>query len=316
MPRQIHWRELTVGIIAAAAIAALIVVVLLFARVGALHGKKVTLYVVTSGASGVLPGTEVWLAGGKEGVVTKVAFRPPSTDTSERILITTQFREKAMPSVRKDSYAQIRPGGSIIGAIIINISAGTVGSPPLHDGDTVHTRPKPVIMDLPKDVSTIGPEFAALGAATKKLADMISRPVGTVGNYRTDGLADLPDVRAGATSLTARATRGNGTIAQAMRGDLRARASHAMAAADSIRTLVSSDKGSLGRFRRDTTLVTKAGHVMSQLDSLLTMLSNPVGTIAAAHPDSALVRQLEREHILMAALIKDIKSNPLRYIRF
>lgn len=316
MPRQLHWRELTVGIIAAAAIAALVVVVLLFARVGALHGKKVTLYVVTSAASGVLPGTEVWLAGGKEGLVTKVSFRSPTTDTSERILITTQFREKALPGVRRDSYAQIRPGAGIIGAIVINISAGTVGSPVLHEGDTVRARKKPVILDIPKEVSTLGPEFAALGAATKKLSDMISRPVGTVGNYRADGLPDLPDVGAGASSLSARATRGNGTIARAMRGDLRARASHAMAAADSIRTLVSSDKGSLGRFRRDTTLVTKAGHVMSQLDSLLTMLSSPMGTIAAAHPDSALVRQLEREHILMAALIKDIKSRPLRYIRF
>lgn len=316
MPRQLHWRELTVGIISAAAIAALIVVVLLFARVGALHGKKVTLYVVTSGASGVLPGTEVWLAGGKEGLVTNVSFRSPSTDTSERILITTQFRERAMPSVRRDSYAQIRPGGSIIGAIVINISAGTSGSAPLHDGDTVRTRPKPVVLDLTQDVSAIGPEFARLGAATKTLADMISRPTGTFGKYRADGLPDLPDIGAGVSSLNSRATRGNGTIARAMRGDLRARASHAMAAADSIRTLVSSDKGSLGRFRRDTTLVTKAGRVMSQLDSLRAMLTNPVGTIAAAHPDSALVRQLDREHVLMAALIKDIKSHPLRYIRF
>jgi hypothetical protein len=45
--RQLHWKELTPGIIAATIIVVLTVIVLLFARVGALHGKKVTLYVAT-----------------------------------------------------------------------------------------------------------------------------------------------------------------------------------------------------------------------------------------------------------------------------
>jgi hypothetical protein len=65
MPRQHHWRELTGGMIAAAVIAALTIAVLMFARVGGLHGKKVTLYVVTREAPGVLAGTDVWLAGKK-----------------------------------------------------------------------------------------------------------------------------------------------------------------------------------------------------------------------------------------------------------
>src|SRR5881275_1789276 len=115
MPHQLHWRELTGGIIAAAAIALLILVVLVFARVGALHGKKVTLYVVTDEAPGVLAGTEVWLAGEKEGVVKDVTFRPVTVDTLERILIITEVLEEALPSVRRDSYAQIRPGGRMIG---------------------------------------------------------------------------------------------------------------------------------------------------------------------------------------------------------
>ena len=101
-----------------------------------------------------------------------------------------------------------------------------------------------------------------------------------------------------------------------MRGDLRARASHAMAAADSIRTLVSSDKGSLGRFRRDTTLVPNANHVLAELDTLRALLSNPVGAIGAAHSDSALTRQLVRTHALLASLVRDAKKNPSRYITF
>lgn len=316
MPRQLHWRQLRGGIVAATVIAALIIAVLLFARVGGLHGKKVTLYVVTAEAPGILSGTEVWLAGEKEGVVKDVSFRPATVPELERILIRTEFLREALPSVRRDSYAQIKPGGSLIGTLVVSISPGTLAARPLHDGDTVYARPRARAADLSEDVGTIGSQFAALGAATKDLADKIGRPVGTVGNYRATGLPDLPDVSAGMSSLSARATGGNGTIARAARGNLRARASHAMAAADSIRTLMSSNKGSLGRFRRDTTLVTNANHVLAEVDTLRGLLSNPVGAIAAAHADSALTRQLDRTHVLLASLIKDVKSNPLRYIRF
>jgi ABC-type transporter Mla subunit MlaD len=316
MARQLHWRELRSGIIAVTVVAAVIVSVLLFARVGALHGKKVTLYVVTAEAPGLLAGTEVWVGGQKEGIVTNVSFRPATVPASERILITTQFLSEALSSVRRDSYAQIKPGGSMIGSLVVAISMGTAAAPPLRDGDTIRARPNAMVGNLTEDVSSIGPVVAELGAATKELADKIGRPVGTVGNYRTSGLPDLAEVGSGMSSLSARATGGKGIVAGSMRGDLRARASHAMAAADSIRTLMASNKGSLGRFRRDTTLVTNANHVLAEVDTLRALLSNPVGSIAAAHPDSALTRQLARTHVLLAALIKDAKSNPLRYIRF
>jgi ABC-type transporter Mla subunit MlaD len=316
MPRQLHWRELTGGIIAAAVIAAVTLAVLLFARVGGLHGKKITLYVVTAEAPGILAGTEVWVAGQKEGVVKDVTFQPPTAPESERVVIATEFLTEAMASVRRDSYAQIKPGGSLIGTLVVAISPGTATAPPLGDGDTVYARHRAAVANLSEDIGSVGPQFAALGAATKELADKINRPVGTIGNYRASGLADLPDVRAGMSSLSARATSGNGTIVRAMQGDIRSRASHAMAAADSIRTLMASNRGSLGRFRRDTTLVPNATHVLAEVDTLRALLADPLGSIAAAHSDSTLTLQLARTHTLLALLIKDAKSHPLRYIRF
>jgi hypothetical protein len=303
-------------LIAAAAIATVTVAVLLFARVGGLHGKKVTLYVATDEASGVLSGTEVWLAGEKEGLVKDIKFRPATVPESQRLLITTEFLSEALPNVRRDSYAQIRPGGSLIGAPVVYISPGTAGAPPLHEGDTIYARPPTETADLGKEVDSIGPAFAALGSVTGQLSDKIARPVGTIGNLRAEGLPDLADVSTGMSSLSARATQGNGTIDRTMRGNLQARAAHAMAAADSIRTLMSSNKGDLGRFRRDTTLVTKANRVLAEVDALRSLLSDPVGTIAAAHSDSALKRQLDHSHVLLASLIKDVKSHPMRYIRF
>jgi hypothetical protein len=316
VPQQLHWRDLTGGIIAAAVLILVTLAVLLFARVGALHGKKVTLYVATDDASGVLAGTEVWLSGEKEGLVTDVTFQSASVDTMERVLITTEVLSKALPSVRRDSYAQIRPGANFIGVPVIYISPGTVGSRQLHEGDTIHSRAKPAIVDIAEGVSSIRPEVAALGAAGKELAAKLNRPLGTIGNARAYGFEDFADVSAGVSSLNARATRGRGTIAMAMRGGLTARASRTMAAADSIHKLVGSSRGSLGRFRRDTTLVTRAQHVLASLDTLRSLALSPVGTLAAIHSDSVLAHQLDREHVLLAELIKDMKANPLRYIRF
>lgn len=316
MPRQLHWRELTAGIIAAAAIAVLTIVTLVFARVGGLHGKKVTLYVVTDEATGILSGTEVWLAGKKAGLVKEVSFRPPSTDKTERLVIRTEFLEDALPSVRRDSYAQIRPAGSLIGKPIVYIAAGSATSPPLHDGDTVHTRRKARIANLAADVGTIEPEVSALASGVAELNAKLKSPVGTIGNARTRGIPRMSEVSARMSRIAAKASQGNGTIGLATRTNLMARASHAMAAADSIRLLMSSNKGSLGRFRRDTTLVTKAKGVLAELDTLRALASNPVGSIAAAHSDSSLTRELNRTHALLASLIRDIKSHPLRYINF
>ena len=316
MPHQLHWRELTGGIIAVVTIVMLTIIILVYARVGALHGKEVTLYVVTDEAPGVLAGTEVWLAGEHEGLVKDVSFRPPTVDNTERVLITTEMLKEALPSVRRDSYAQIRPGGNLIGTPVVFISPGTTGSPGLRDGDTIRARPKAALGDLGEEIGSIAPEFKSLGAATAELAHKIDRPVGTLGNAKAYGFEDFPDVKAGLNSLNARATAGNGSLANLSRTNLFARASRTMAAADSIRTLTSSKRGSFGRFRRDTTLVTKAKHVLAEIDTLRALVKSPVGTIAAVHSDSVLARQLDRQHILLRELINDIKNNPMRYIRF
>jgi phospholipid/cholesterol/gamma-HCH transport system substrate-binding protein len=313
MPRQLHWRELVPGIIAAAAIAAVVIVTLVFARVGQIHGKKVTLYVVAEDAEGILPGTEVWLAGQKQGLVTDVAFRPPSTDTLERLLITTELLEEVLHLVRRDSYASLKPGGSVIGTLVVSISPGSASSPPLHEGDTLRVRKKGLLTNLATNVGTIEPAFSALASEVNTLTTKMASPVGTVGNVRVHGMPRMPEVSARMSRLAARAG-GNGTIGLAMRGNLTGRSSRAMAAADSIRTLMSSNRTTLGRFRRDSTLVTKAGHVLAELDTLRALVSGPIGGAAAA--DSTLARELSRTRVLLAALIKDIKSKPGRYINF
>jgi hypothetical protein len=316
MARQVDWRDLRTGIIAAIVLGLVVTATLLFARVGGLHGKKVTLYVVTDDATGVLAGTEVWLAGQKTGVVSDVRFRPPTSDTLERLILKLEFLRKALPNVRRDSYAQVRPGGSLIGTPIVYVSAGSIGAPQLQDGDTLHARGNPVIADVTAQVGQIRPAVAALASDVKLLNERISQPSGTVGAFRANGFPALPEFGSRLTRLTNKISNGGGTVALATRRNLMARASRVMSQSDSIRALLGSDKGNLGRFRRDSTLMKKVGGVMAELDTLRALAADPMGSIGGAHPDSGLVRELARSRVLLDSLMTDVKKHPTRYIRF
>jgi hypothetical protein len=315
MAREHTWSELRLGVISAAAIVAIVILTLLFARVGGVHGKKVTLYVVTDDATGILSGTEVWLAGRKTGLVKKIEFRPPSVDTTQRLLIKLETLEKELPNIRRDSWAQIRAGGSLVSTPVVYISAGSARFPQLHDGDTLHTRESSKIGDLASDITDVMPKIKGLTSEMGLLNAKISQPTGTVGNFRTHGIPALPAFGGTMSRLSAKAG-GNGTIGLAMRRNLMGRASRVMAQTDSIRALMASDKSSYGRFKKDTTLMTKAKGVMAEMDTLRGLMSDPVGTIAAAHPDSTLTRELARNRALLDSLMKDVKKHPLRYISF
>jgi len=89
-----------------------------------------------------------------------------------------------------------------------------------------------------------------------------------------------------------------------------------MAGADSIMALASSNRGNVGRFRKDSTLVPKIQGIIAQLDSLKAMASNPIGTIGKAHSDSTLIKAMNQSRASLDSLMKDIKSHPLRYIAF
>src|SRR4051812_4629257 len=63
MPRRATWKDLFIGLLAAGVIAGAALAILIFGRVGRLHGKTVTVYATTDAARGLIPGSEVWLDG-------------------------------------------------------------------------------------------------------------------------------------------------------------------------------------------------------------------------------------------------------------
>lgn len=308
MPRQLRWSDLRGGIIAAAAVVAVVLATLFFARVGALHGKKVTLYVLADDATGVIKGTPVWLAGKHSGTVKAISFRTPGVDTVGRILVTTEFLLSDLPHVRRDSWAQVQAGGKLLGTPVIYIAAGSAAFPALREGDTIRTRPKPKALDVAAQAKGAMPAFRELMTEVSALNTQLSRPTGTIGAYRAEGMPALGDAGTRMSRIAGKMTGGDGTIGLAMRGDLMARASRVMAAADSLMAFASSGEGSVGRFRRDSTLMTTAKGITAELDSL--RAQSKFGS------DSSLTLALARRRALTDSLIGDVKKNPTKYIQF
>ena len=101
-----------------------------------------------------------------------------------------------------------------------------------------------------------------------------------------------------------------------MNGDLAARAQRVMARADSVRTLVGSPNTSLGRLRRDSTLVAEVNDIRGELTEVRAALAESRGTAGRVLHDSAAFSALGEVHREMTLLVEDLKKHPLRYSPF
>jgi phospholipid/cholesterol/gamma-HCH transport system substrate-binding protein len=316
MASKVSWSDLKIGITAIIALVALAVSILVFARVGALHGDTKTIYVTTANANGVLSGTEVWLAGQKVGLVKGIHFRPVTTDTLQRLVIETQVLSDRMELLRRDSYADIRPGGNLIGSVVVYLSAGTTNGRPLKDQDTLATRLSNAMTGTAKQVDTLGSRLNDLADSTRKMLARFSDPSGSIGAFRAHGINQVASASAIASSIKARATTGSGSLALAYRGDIPARIGRIFAAKDSIMLMLSSGNGNVGRFRRDSTLPRQIASVRSSLDSLRALMSNPYGEVARFRTDTSLKSEIARAKVQLDSLMHDVKKRPMQYISF
>ncbi len=314
MPREHSWSELRVGIISGAAVAAAAIGILLFAKVGALHGDRSDLIILTDHAPGVLPGTEVWVAGEKVGLVKKVTLRPVSNDTSRRVGIEAEILTKFMPQVRKGAHADIRPGGNLIGSPIVYISSGLGSSPEAKSGDTIVTKSVGVIKDVGENVSQLVNRLTVLTDSGGKAIKLLNSEAGAVGAFTRNGLPRLASVGGTLSGLLRKVNTGDGSAGLISRGDLGARFHALTASKDSLTMMMTEGNGNLGRFHRDSTLGPTIARLRSQVDSLRGMMNNQTGGIGKLKSDSVLAQELTKVRAQLDSLMKDVKKHPRKYL--
>ena len=314
MARTLAWRELKVGAISFAVIVALVLSILLFARVGALHGDTTNIYVVADDAPGVLSGTEVWLSGQKVGLVKDVHFRPPSTDTLERLAIHLEILTKHMHFIRKDAWADIRPGGNLIGSPVVWISSGTSRVAALHEGDTLKEISTGKMKPVGDRMEELGNRLGMLTDSGGRVLRLLQTQAGTAGRLVGSGWPKVTAQTDQISRLARRAATGEGSLARLVHGDLGQRIARIRASKDSISELISTGRGNLGLFRKDSTLIKQISHLRSEVDSLRA-LSSSGGSLGKMKSDSTLSVEMRKLREELAALMADIKKRPLRYIK-
>jgi len=319
MPRRTNWRELVVGLIALAVVTGVGLVVLIFARVGMLHGNTFRLFAVTREARGIIHNSEVWLGGQKVGIVNNVEFLPPSVDSSNRVLIVMDVLSSARQGIRLNSTAQIRSGGTLIASPVVYLSIGSNSARAVGPGDTIHAVPQSDLETVSSEFAIASQQFPQIINNIKLLDRELRSENGTLGAFGIDrGGVQLTRARSRAARLASRLSEPNGTIGLALnsRTSLVERAHHAMARADSLRALISSPRGSYGRFRRDSTLVREVADVRNELDIVRARMASPTGTLGRLRADSALLNAVANTQREMTLIITDIKRRPLRYVHF
>src|SRR4051812_26721493 len=104
MPRPIvRWRNLIVGVVVLSAAIGAMVVILMFAQVGGVRGKKARIFVVTPDAAGVIRGTPVWLSGTQIGTVRAIELRAATADTAQRLLLRLSVARERLAFIPQGS---------------------------------------------------------------------------------------------------------------------------------------------------------------------------------------------------------------------
>lgn len=319
MARSLSWSDVRGGFIAVVALALVAGATFKYSRLGTLHGDTFQLYALVGEARGLLPGSEVWLAGQKIGKVITIEFRAPSADTTARLELRMQILEKFRAMMHRDAVAQIRPGGSIIGTPVVWLNPGTISAVTLQPGDTVRAKAQTDAENAAGRFAVASKEFPAIINNIKALSGQLQGTGGTMGAIVNapggPGLPALARTRAEAGRLANRLTTG-GTVGRFMQGGVTDRAGRVMARVDSIRALMASPNTSLGRLRKDSTLIAEVGDVRNELTLVRAMVTSTDGTVGRVLHDSAVTNALADAERQMTLLFADIKKHPLRYLVF
>jgi hypothetical protein len=316
MPARLTWRRLVPGLIAAAVIVIITVAVLVFAGVGQVRGEKMRLYVLTNQAQGIMKGSDVWLAGQKIGTIEHIRFAAPSADSGGRVVIAVDVRKRDAQQIRRDSKVRVRAGANIIGPIVLYIEAGTAGSPGVRHGDTLRADVQSDVQVATEKLGEATRQIGPLMADARTVMGLFRDPNGTIGAaMRAGGGGEFARLRANVSRLMGHnALNGNGAPAPAAL--VMAGARGALARADSIRVLLDSPNTSLGRFRRDSTLMETVGAIRDELALLRVRLDSAEGTVSRLETDSAITRSIANAQREMSLLFEDMRKRPSRYVNF
>jgi phospholipid/cholesterol/gamma-HCH transport system substrate-binding protein len=325
-----HWRHARVG---ALIIAALLVLAFAIFRVGAIFdvfADRYEIVALVSGATGLIEGSAVHLAGQRVGQVSAIEFIPPDRKIGDKhLLLRLSVSQEVASQIRRDSHAYIRAQG-LLGDKFVDIRPGTPAAAILQPGDTIPSS-DPIDFDV---LLAQGSEFLDQVQLTlvdvQRVTDGLASGQGTFGRLLTDESLYLEATEATAQFRAAMRdiNRSDGTIGRLLRDPaLYHQVQGAVARIDTLGAAILRSEGTLGQLLHSDTLhrgflgiVHQAGGTVARIDTAVVGLSGFLqgmtegeGTIQRLMTDPALYDQLLKAIVDLQILILDIRTHPTRY---
>ena len=352
---NVSWSQLKGGIFILVALAFLAGGVLIMGDKTKFFVPKGRLSVIMTDVAGLKVGAPVWLAGVDVGIVTRIEFeRPEATNEVEIVLEVERDALKKIGAdsvvtvktrgLLGEKYVDITPTRAIVAQPVERLRGTSM--PKLDDvvqkAAQAFDRVDAIVAKTERGEGTLGrfandpklyDSLVRLTAELDAVAASVNRGEGTLGmlNKSREPYEKLMSILNRADNTLTDIQSSEGTMSKLLHDrelydKLVAVASKASTAADEVRELnrkLLSKEGTLGNLMADRevydkglTLINRADASLKSLEEVTARLERGEGTAGKLLSDRELYDRLNRTVEDLNLLVKDIKENPKKYVKF
>jgi hypothetical protein len=274
------------------------------------EGPQLT--VIAPRASGLEPGSEVWVAGSQMGRILEVGFLDPEAG-DERLLIRSVLRRDIGRVLREDATAIVRRS-SLLAPNVLSVRPGSPEAPPFDYGDTLHVSIPVNTVKLLAGADSVRTRFATLRPLAATLRERLTEGPGTWAELSRDSALQT-DLRARMRQLRQLAleSRSEGTLGR-LAVDTVIMAS-LTASAERVRLALDREGGRTwlaGTSELGGTLDSIAG----RLERMQARMRNAEGSAGRFRHDAELADQVRLFRARVDSVKAELMADPFRWLRF
>jgi phospholipid/cholesterol/gamma-HCH transport system substrate-binding protein len=318
--KQLLWSKLKVGVVVTAALMVILLTVFFAGSIETLFAPKIDIFAQIKDVRGLREGSPVWFAGVEVGSVKDI-----SLNATYGTLVTLSINKSATEFIRRDSVATVMTMG-LLGDKYVEISDGGNGSEIIRPRDVIKGKVQLEIKDI---VDATAESLSKVTDIVQKLGqfiEKIDKSEGSIGKFLNDPSL-YNNLKESTRSLSASLKEyetSNGSLRQLIKDPaLYAKMTDAASSLDEFSKKLNQQNGSLQKLLSDPSMYNNLDKASRQLSEVLEGIESGKGVAGKLVKDEELSKQVQESVsglnqvvIELKDLIKDIRENPKRYLKF
>jgi len=286
MKKHLMWSKMKVGLVVTVALVIILITVIFAGSLENLFAKNITLFAQVQDVRGLRSGSPVWLAGIEIGSVKNIRL-----DAKNGTIITMAIRSDAADFIMKDATATVMTMG-LLGDKYVELTHGSEESGKVTPNDILKGKVQLELGDLYEATSSSLAKVSGVLEQVGLLVRKIDQSQGTLGKLLTDPSV-FNNLKEATRSLSV-------TLKE-----------------------IETSQGTLKQLVKDPSLYTNLDKASKNLNSVLEGIDAGKGTAGKLLKDEEMARDLKQALTglnksvnELQGLIKDIKANPKKYLKF